>query len=66
MQVTCSGMLFCVHLFQLPQFAGARLGALASLLFAFVPPSLLLTYLLQSLFSDEMRALQVHHMFCVW
>lgn len=43
---------------RLPSLQGARLGALAALLWAFGGAALSLTYALHPLFSDEMRALQ--------
>lgn len=52
------GMLVLFWLYDLPQFQGPRMGAVAALLWMFGLAGLSLTYLLHFLFSDEMKALQ--------
>eukprot|EP00887_Chlorella_sp_A99_P005937 scaffold29.g5937.t1 len=56
--VPAAGMLAAFPLCHLPQFAGVRLAGVAALLWAFAPAALLQTYLLQWLFTDEMKAMQ--------
>jgi hypothetical protein len=56
--IPAAGMLALFWAWQLPQFGGQRLAALAAVLWAFGLASLPLTYLLGLLFSDEMKALQ--------
>ena len=55
-----AGIILCFYAFDLPQFAGTRMAAATVILLMFGVASIPLTYLCSFLFTDEMKALQVH------